>query len=322
MADRPVATRTVAQKRIFIFDSPRTRSQLFNKIFAVHPQLHQIFHPFYPAGSLGPERLICRFRQCDAADEVQKVLAATEGAEQETYHKCMESLIENVNQTETGGEKVVWIKEHVVACLQPEMISGLISGETGSHDGSKHTNISVMPDDFLDTLTPVFLIRHPALMIPSWYRAQRLTLQEEVSDESFRVFSSLKWARMMFELVRFRSGRSPLVLNGEDLVARPDMIVQEVCRTLDLDPKQVQLQWKPVPKDELDAADFMRRHFFGDLMTSDRIKTGQAKQTVDLDEEERSWSAEFGVEAATTLRRLVDENMEHYDYLNQYVPKT
>lgn len=39
---------------------------------------------------------------------------------------------------------------------------------------------------------------------------------------------------------------------------------------------------------------------------------------MDLDEEQRKWEAEFGVEDAKTLRRLVDADMPTYEYLREH----
>lgn len=42
------------------------------------------------------------------------------------------------------------------------------------------------------------------------------------------------------------------------------------------------------------------------------------EDTLDLDDETKKWSDEFGEHTAMHLRRLVDEDMPHYEYMKQF----
>lgn len=71
---------------------------------------------------------------------------------------------------------------------------------------SSPLNQTVLPDDFLLCFKPTFLIRHPALVFPSYYREHvntfgKLQLEEEKRElestlEPFMIFSHL---RKLFE---------------------------------------------------------------------------------------------------------------------------
>lgn len=262
-------------KRIFIFDSPRTRSQLFNKVFARHPQLSQVFHPFYKAGGLGPERLTARFQQCQAADDVQLAMTQKPDMDVETFDKAFQDLVAQAQENEWEGMgQSLWIKEHVFNCVNPEVIVALAKDPASKPEPGK--NITNMSDEFLDSLTPVFLIRHPALMTPSWYRAQKLTLREDVRDESFRVFSSLRWARLLFDHFCARAGEVPLLLDGEQMVAHPEAVIHYLCDRLDLDRAYAKFRWNVVSEEKQASLDLMQRHFFRDLMSSDGIDSSKA----------------------------------------------
>lgn len=95
-----VSTRVTQPTRIFVFDSPRTCSQLFNKLFAVHPQLTQVFHPFMGASVYGPERVTLRLRHAAAADEAQAALASKADLPNETYDAAAARVVQIIDAIE------------------------------------------------------------------------------------------------------------------------------------------------------------------------------------------------------------------------------
>src|ERR1700710_2136633 len=85
---KTMASSSSASRRVYVFDNPRSCSQLFNKLFEEHSQLLQIFHPLYPAASFGPEKIWAGLKHSDAAEEAQVQFAAgIQGAtfSRETY---------------------------------------------------------------------------------------------------------------------------------------------------------------------------------------------------------------------------------------------
>ena len=69
-------------------------------------------------------------------------------------------------------------------------------------DQSPH-NETLFPDDFLNTLKPTFLIRHPALAFPSYYRAARRAdgdqyLRSEQGQRVCRNIMTLHWSRELY----------------------------------------------------------------------------------------------------------------------------
>ena len=44
-------------RHIFVFDSPRTCSNLFGKLFSADPQLDYVRHPYLLPGIRGPEKI-------------------------------------------------------------------------------------------------------------------------------------------------------------------------------------------------------------------------------------------------------------------------
>lgn len=84
-------------QRIYVFDSPRSVSQTFHKLFSGHPQLTQLHHPLMACTLYGPERLQRRFQHKDATEQRQNELAVESGfSETETYDVAVERLEETV----------------------------------------------------------------------------------------------------------------------------------------------------------------------------------------------------------------------------------
>lgn len=70
---------------------------------------------------------------------------------------------------------------------------------------SKLMNPTVLPDELLKLITPIIFIRHPAIVLPSWFRAANSDVQmgsHSVDDEDFSVWTSLRWSRIIFDYLR------------------------------------------------------------------------------------------------------------------------
>lgn len=99
-SDNPVVPNP---RRIFIFDNPRTCSHLFSKLFANHPELQLLYHPFLPAALYGPERYQQKTKHCAAADEVQREWGTTEEFREwnvVTYESANRKLVEEIEAAE------------------------------------------------------------------------------------------------------------------------------------------------------------------------------------------------------------------------------
>ncbi|KAI6865324.1 hypothetical protein KC338_g5131 [Hortaea werneckii] len=90
-------------RRIFIFDNPRTCSHLFSKLFANHPELQLLYHPFLPAALYGPERYQQKTKHCAAADEVQREWGTSVEFREwntVTYKSANRKLVEEIEAAE------------------------------------------------------------------------------------------------------------------------------------------------------------------------------------------------------------------------------
>lgn len=130
--------------------------------------------------------------------------------------------------------RIPWIKEHTMFSLKPQILFDSVrNGTVGCT-----SNPTRYPDDFFWSLTPIFLIRHPALVIPSYYKQQKDTLHLGASDECLNVFTTQRFTRLVFDVFKAKAGndRSLLVIDAEDLVHETMMTMEKLCESLGLDP--------------------------------------------------------------------------------------
>lgn len=80
-------------KTVFVFDNPRTCSQLFNKLMASHPQLSNMLHPFVGPSMYGPENLRQHLEDSEPASTARDNLARVSGLISETYPQVADRLI-------------------------------------------------------------------------------------------------------------------------------------------------------------------------------------------------------------------------------------
>jgi hypothetical protein len=112
-------------------------------------------------------------------------------------------------------------------------------------------NPTVLPNDFLTTFLPVILIRHPAKIIPSYYRASRDAFGATVFDEDFPVDVSLRWSRLIFDWYEeyyciSEIEQRPIVIDAEDMINDSHYVAEKFCAMTGLDPKHVQYSWAEV----------------------------------------------------------------------------
>ena len=176
-----------------------------------------------------------------------------------------------------------------------------------------NANPTVLPDAFLKSVTPICVIRHPAHTIPSLYR----TAHFNVHGPEFQVQASLRWCRLLVDWYATTTGTKPIILDGYDLIHKPE-IVKRLCSALSLDGSEVQTLWDTISQSEI-RGQVPVTATTQTLTGAQRSRAGDDE--IDLDEEERGWVKEFGVDAATAIMGLMGSATEDYSYLKQYAIK-
>ena len=182
-----------------------------------------------------------------------------------------------------------------------------------------YSNPTVIPDAVFDTLTPIFIIRHPVFSVPSNYSSLLETSAIRPGDEDWDLITGIGIQRHLFDFFRRRDSQPPLVIDGDDTVWKTPEIGKKVCEALRIGTSGISDQWQAVPEDQR-SKDPLLRHF---LQVSDNstgiVRTTDAPPDNNLERECEKWIESYGSDVAKLLKQRVEENMPHYDYMKQFV---
>lgn len=102
-------------------------------------------------------------------------------------------------------------------------------------------NPTALPDHlYFSIKRPVILIRHPALVLPSYWRAQSEHFAQEIDDEAVVATTMQRSARFLFESLRWAS---PLVIDGSDVVHRPRILCAKLCNLWGIEESGIHYEW-------------------------------------------------------------------------------
>lgn len=176
--------------------------------------------------------------------------------------------------------KIPFVKEHAVCSVRPEVLklaakNGLDRPLPKDQYAEWKYNPSPFTDELFRSFRPVLLIRHPALMQPSFYIKQKILFFNEAWDEEYAVLTSLCWPRTILDcynrlyqqgLVRNR----PIVVDAYDVVKNTDTLMPKLCNELRIDPAAIQYDWSPIPRDQW-PADPCMQEFYKEILSSSGV---------------------------------------------------
>jgi hypothetical protein len=196
-------------------------------------------------------------------------------------------------------------------------------------------NPTYLPDWLFETCTPILVIRHPAFQIPSLYNALSSTSRTVPDDEDFEFTSSLHYSRLFFDLFKSQ-GRTPVVVDGEDVVWRTEEMATNVCNAIGIDPSGATEQWEPTPSHER-TPNPVAQHFLSTVYDStgverpaEKVRPSQSvvvyasdrliqpEEPLDIDAHMKKMEKKYGQEITNQLRVYIEKNMADYEYLRQF----
>ncbi|KAK3722487.1 hypothetical protein LTR37_002479 [Vermiconidia calcicola] len=303
--------------RIFIMDSPRLRSHLFFRFLSTSSQLAPIYHPFMIAAMFGPEEVWQHmkdqsFRKINLGEECKPVY------DDATFENSQEAFVEAVGAAEKEG-KVVLSNEHWFNLLKTDVFVDLVRGNVPEPAGLPK-NPTHIPNDIFETLTPIFMIRHPVIAVRSLWRDAQWFSKQLPGEDDFDVIVLNKYQRLLFDFFKAQ-GRTAIVVDGEDILWRTQDMVKGLCAALGggIDPAGFSETWDPTSKEELERMHPVIATLTKDIQESRGIGRPDVKPgEPSLDAQVQKWSDEHGASIADQLRGLVLENMSHYEYLKQF----
>ncbi|RAH70523.1 uncharacterized protein BO66DRAFT_322049 [Aspergillus aculeatinus CBS 121060] len=338
---------------LLLITHPRSASNLFMRILSLpdHPNVlaaESGGYFFYPALShLRAARLLDRTPEHWTDQETS--------AMQQVFQSCTDNFRHLISAAQAAGKRAV-IKEHAPFLIRPEVRADFVHGRgqrrrrqqqqpqpqpkliataskmniqigEDSHSSTPgNGNEAVLPDEVLLQCVPAFLIRHPALAFPSYYRVRRSfadgdcqKLESMMND--LAAICTLRWTRSLYDwYIAAWEGQGqqrspPILLEADDLIERPEL-ARHFCDLVGLDSTRVRFEWEAVVDPEELAEHPIRRHTRTTLMASSgTITQGKTFRGLSVEGEAVKWRAEFGDYVATRLLHWVQEAMPDYEYL-------
>jgi hypothetical protein len=258
-------------------------------------------------------------QQQESFDSLQEFLAASEAEQQTIFVKehvmvFAEPILENTRrfpETANGDSDVDEVAPIVA-----------ISRSSPPQPRSK-LNRTCLPDEFLKTWHPTFLIRHPVMLFPSMLRAMLET--DEWTPETALVMGksdlSMFFQRSLYDFYEEHFGKTsndgrewPLVLDADDLMQHPEMI-RGYAALAGLDPEKVVLEWEPATEEQLSTMRSDVKRMLSTISASSGVRKDKVAANVDLETEAKKWKVEFGDELGSVLENAVHDAIPDYEYL-------
>ncbi|PLB50168.1 hypothetical protein P170DRAFT_435357 [Aspergillus steynii IBT 23096] len=353
-----MAPARIPPRRVLLVSNPRTASNLLLKILALPDQPnvyanekggYYFFNSF--VATANNNRIYKPFEQWTSDDrsEVQSALKTCfDQLEESTSHASQES-------------KVFFAKEHSPWFIDPIALQKILrlNDNTASEDGdaagadspfrqqvpSTYTssptfspsNYTILPDEYLRTFHMAFIVRHPALMFPSFYRAMckmvklGVITQEDIGGVMVANMT-LRFSRLLYDwcLEQDDPDARPVILDAYEVIHKPEAVVR-FCEMTGLDANAIKFEWenKPGSKDvgaqnvQMDGNTEQRTLWSPEaasvmvstLTGSSGVVKSKAPDVVDIAVEAAKWKEEFGQETADMLEKRVRNAMPDYEYL-------
>ncbi|KAF7919359.1 uncharacterized protein EAE97_011691 [Botrytis byssoidea] len=243
------------------------------------------------------------------------------------HQSCFESLRDHAIAAQSEG-KFAYVKEHAAWLMNPVALTKLIYNEEVGEEGwtvkafDSQTrsigNDTLLPDEFLKGWMPTFLIRHPALVIPSFLRARHDVEGLEYSRKEWKsrkLQTSMKWSRDLYDWYCSQGTEEPIVLDADDIMTNRDIMVK-YAKIIGADPTRLRFSWevKPAEQDWGESTAAWKR-MSSTLRSSSGVLEGKTSAGLVVEEEVEKWKEEFGNEIAGELETWVRDAMPHYEHM-------
>ncbi|KAI0452020.1 hypothetical protein F5B21DRAFT_484862 [Xylaria acuta] len=246
--------------------------------------------------------------------------------------KSIDALQDHLEAAEEEGQKI-FVKEHISflnsSYYEQKYMYGKAEDcllETAPARGvtqptRSSLNHTSLPDEFLKTWYPTFLIRHPALMFPSLYRTALKGIEMDgkgrSQPEPYEVEATLKFARQLYEFYSNHFGKNsqwPVLLDADDVIASPE-IVMKYAELVGLDPEKLRFSWEKASQEQIDKMQSAEKVMLSSINASTGVDKRKMAGNINIDTEAEKWRNEFGEEGGSKLERWVRAAMPDYEYL-------
>ncbi|KAJ5947908.1 hypothetical protein N7466_000923 [Penicillium verhagenii] len=339
-------------RRILLISTPRTASNPLVKVLNIPNQPKTYTNEkggyfFYPAFILAAQNGYLEKPVAQWTESEKRNVTAV-------YQSCLNSLEEATTRA-LAANKTMFVKEHAFWIFGPAAFQKKLTGvhdenflnafrvDTPEKYGPTKTyatsNETILSDEYLRSWQMAFIIRHPALSWPSFWRAMLKFVKEGILDEdavegTTMTSMGMCWARSLYDWCIEQPGlsRPPPVLDAYDLINTPGAVVR-FAEEVGLDPDVLRFEWdsqdhetdtgfwasnraKESAGDDVEGSHIRAANIMLTALSgSSGMITGRTPAEVDISAEVRKWKAEFGDEVAGIIESAVFESMPDYEYL-------
>ncbi|KAL2172244.1 hypothetical protein VTG60DRAFT_6622 [Thermothelomyces hinnuleus] len=316
-----------SKRRFWLLTSPRTASNLLVKILNLDEQ----------GVRPGPMRGGYFFLSAtlERLNRLETPIGAWTEEDREVVNKAQQAAFDALQDYVAAAEREgqgVFVKEHASMMTDPfyehKYTHGedAVPGEPGTlvargvdRPTRSPLNLTALPDEFLKTWHPTFLIRHPAAMLPSLYRTTQADLgdfgnKRRREEGPLKIETTMKWIRTLYEfyVAHFPEDSPwPIVLDADDIMKTPELVAK-YAPLVDLDPAKLRFSWERVPEEQLKAMPKAAQVMTSHISTTSKIDPSKVAGDIDIDTEAAKWRAEFGEEAGRNIEKWVRDMMPDY----------
>ena len=318
--------------RYWLITSPRTASNMLVKMLYLSEQHVR------PANNGGYFFIGVMMKRIAMITKPPNMWTEDERDEMYRLHQeAFDKFQDHIAASEENGQ-TIFVKEHSLLMNSPEIESQYFHGngmdsltkvpqvlaQRGNDNPTRSSlNLTSMPDEFLQTWKPTFLIRHPAMQMESLFRAAIRTTTEGVINrpmvEPMPHERTLKWSRTLYDFyANYYSGMDsqwPIVLDADDLMKQPELVVA-YARKAGLDPDKVIFSWDKASNEQVDALSPPEKIMLSSINASTKVDPSKLAGNVDVNKEAARWRHEFGEEMGRKLEAAVREAMPDYEFLH------
>ncbi|RDL39486.1 uncharacterized protein BP5553_03826 [Venustampulla echinocandica] len=324
-------------RRFILFSCPRTASNLLVRILNLQNQPELAKPP--PQGGYYFLPSIMKANDLMVREKHMKEWTEEERSEmQQVYQAGFDEFQKYVNGAQDSG-KIAFIKEHSTMFAEPTNICKMMfpndevreepwllqmANSIDETPMRSSLNETMLPDQFLNTLLPAFLVRHPALSFPSFERQMgKLTDVFTVVSPERKVQMTYKWSRSLYDYYANLLSESepvgddgttwPLVLEADDIIKQPEVVIR-FCELMGLDKTKLLFSWEKVSQEQLEKMSKGMKTMLGTLNSSDGINTNNVSSDIDIDVEAKKWKEEFGEDVGAEIEQHVRNAMPDYEF--------
>jgi hypothetical protein len=317
--------------RYWLLTCPRTASNLLVKMLNLNEQgVRPAHHGGYFYLPTVEKHFLLEKKPIDTWTEEEH--ASTDG----NIQQCSQRFLDYIAAAEQEGQKV-FVKEHSIMLNHPRAENHYLNGSKETRAITEATpipikgipeptrsqfNLTLFPDEFLKTWNPTFLIRHPALMIPSLYRTCKCEMDfngiSRPKQEPCPTELTLRWHRTLYEFFAEHFANDsvwPIVLDADDIMMSPQL-VSKYAKLAGLDDSKVLRSWEKAEEKEVNKLSTIEQRMLSSINASTTIDSSKIAGNVDIDQEVVKWTKEFGEGEAKKLEKWVRDAMPDYEFMH------